>query len=116
MRSIFLFLFLFVTVFCKAQQTSTDSSKKITRLNVYVISKGKKFELLPFTVNVRAFVKSIFSKKKMRVVIASKSEYAANKIDRLMKKHHAKIGNLWFDSHGLYKNGFSSFSIGEDNF
>ncbi len=117
MRLVFIFIFLFVTVCCKAQQSVTiDSSKKTTRLNVYVISKGKKFEFLPFTVNVRAFVKSIFSKKKMRVIVASKSEYAANRIDRLMKKHHAKIGNLWFDSHGLYKNGFSSFSIGEDNF
>jgi hypothetical protein len=52
----------------------------------------------------------------MRVVVADKSEYAASRIEKLLKKHHAVIGNLWFDSHGLYKNGFSSFSIGIDNF
>jgi hypothetical protein len=86
------------------------------RMNIYVISKDEKKEILPFTVKVRSVVKSIFSKKRMRVVVASNSEFAAAKIDRLMKKHHAVIGNLWFDSHGLYKNGFSSFTIGEDNF
>ena len=107
-------LLLLFTTGCLGQ--GGNPVKPTTRLNVYVISKSEKFELLPFTVKVRAFVKSIFSKKRMRVIVASKSEFAATKIEKLMKKHNAMIGNLWFDSHGLYKNGFSSFSIGEDNF
>jgi hypothetical protein len=52
----------------------------------------------------------------MRVIVASKSEFAAAKVEKLLRKHHAMIGNLWFDSHGLYKNGFSSFTIGNENF
>lgn len=98
--------------FCQQQN---DKPAK-TRMNIYIISKDKKFELLPFTVKTRAFVKSIFSKKRMRVIVASKSEFAYNNVAKLLKKHHAVIGNLWFDSHGLYKNGFSSFSIGSENF
>ena len=52
----------------------------------------------------------------MRIIVAPNSETAFTKTAALLKKHDAVIGNLWFDSHGLYKNGFSSFSIGEDNF
>lgn len=91
-------------------------SKKEKRLNIYVVSKDTKFEILQYTVKVRAFVKSIFSKKRMRVIGASKSEFAAAKIEKLLKQHNALIGNLWFDSHGLYHQGFSSFTIGKENF
>ncbi len=114
MKLAFTILSLLFTINSISQTVNTANNK--TRLNVYVISKDKKFEFLPFTVKARAFVKSIFSKKRLRVIVASKSEIAASKIELLLKKHDAIIGNLWFDSHGLYKNGFSSFSIGEDNF
>jgi len=114
MKAAITILVMFFTMAALSQETITAKAK--THLNVYVISKSEKFEFLPFTVKVRAFVKSIFSKKRMRVIVASKSEYAAAKIQKLMKNHDAVIGNLWFDSHGLYKNGFSSFSIGQDHF
>lgn len=107
---------LIIFVCCLSLTGNCQQQKPVTRMNVYVISKDKKFEFLPFTVKVRAFVKSIFHHKRMRVIVADKSEVAANKIEKLLKKHKAVIGNLWFDSHGLYKNGFSSFSIGTDNF
>jgi len=114
MKAAITILLLVFTMAGICQETTTVKPK--TRLNVYVISKSEKFEFLPFTVKVRAFVKSIFSKKRMRVIVAASSEVAAARIDKLMKNHDALIGNLWFDSHGLYKNGFSSFSIGQDNF
>lgn len=107
--------FLIIIAFKSYGQLQNTTAVK-TRMNIYIISKDKKFELLPFTVKTRAFIKSIFSKKRMRVIVASKSEFAYYKVEKLLKKHDAVIGNLWFDSHGLYKNGFSSFSIGEDNF
>lgn len=114
MKPVISFLLLLYTIpFASLGQNTEKPSK---RLNVYIISKDKKFEFLPFTVKARAFVKSIFSKKRMRVIVAPNSETAYLKTQALLKKHHAVIGNLWFDSHGLYKNGFSSFSIGDDNF
>lgn len=116
LSTIALLLFALILYSQSGNETVVPTPKDQKRLNVYVISKSEKFELLPFTVKIRAFMKSIFSKKRMRVIVASKSEFAANKIEKLMAKHHAVIGNLWFDSHGLYKNGFSSFSIGQDNF
>jgi hypothetical protein len=110
-------LLLFITSQAFCQNKTTDgSTNKQKHLNVYVISKSEKFEFLPFTVKIRAIAKSIFSNKRMRVIVAPSSEFAAAKIEKLMTKHHAVIGNLWFDSHGLYKNGFSSFTIGQDNF
>ena len=93
-----------------------SAASKTTRMNIYIISKDKKFEFFPFTVKARAFVKSIFNHKRMRVVVASDSKLASAKVKKILNKHDAVIGNLWFDSHGLYKNGFSSFSIGTDNF
>ncbi len=105
---------------CSLQQEAVNavspSGKTTTRLNIYVITKDEKFELLPFTVKMRAFIKSVFHRKRMRVVVASKADFAATKICKLLTRHHALIGNIWFDSHGKYKNGFSSFSIGVDNF
>lgn len=122
MKQVIFFIGLLSISLCSDAQVDQVNEPAIisphlqTRLNVYVISKDKKFEFLPFTVKVRAFMKSIFHRKKMRVIVADKAEIAAAKIEQLMSKHQAMIGNLWFDSHGLYKNGFSSFSIGEDNF
>lgn len=114
MKTAITIIMMFYAILCFGQ--TENAAKPKTRLNVYIISKDKKLELLPFTVKLRAFTKSIFSKKRMRVIVSSKSEFAAAKVEKLMKKHDAVIGNLWFDSHGLYKNGFSSFSIGDDNF
>lgn len=109
-------LLIVLTANSQVSKSNKPLADKQCRMNIYVISKDTKKEILPFTVKVRAIFKSLLSKKRMRVIVASKSEFAAAKIDRLLKKHHAVIGNLWFDSHGLYKNGFSSFTIGEENF
>ncbi len=120
MKSLLITTIAFLTIFNSVGQNLMENplqeNNKEKRLNIYVISKNNKFELLPFTVTVRAFVKSIFSRKRMRVIVASKSELAAAKIEKLLKKENAIIGNLWFDSHDLYVQGFSSFSIGTDNF
>ena len=109
-----------ILIALNAKSQVTESAAPLTnqqkRMNIYIISKDEKKEILPFTVKVRAVLKSLFSKKRMRVIVASKSEFAATKVERLLNKHHAMIGNLWFDSHGLYKNGFSSFTIGKENF
>lgn len=114
MKKITLLLCILVTTEAFSQTITSSTSNK--RMNVYIISRSEKFEFLPYTVKIRAYIKSIFKPKRMRVIVASNADMAFGKIEKLMKRHHAVIGNLWFDSHGLYKNGFSSFSIGEDNF
>ncbi len=105
----------FLIAVASTAQTGISSVPQ-KRMNLYIISKSEKFEFLPYTVKIRAWVKSIFYHKRMRVIVASGSDMAYCKAAKLLQKHHAVIGNLWFDSHGLYKNGFSSFSIGQDNF
>lgn len=114
MKTIVTVLALFTAVAATAQTTPSPAPQK--RMNLYIISRSEKFEFLPYTVKIRAFVKSIFNHKRMRVIVAANSDIAFYKTAKLLSKHHAVIGNLWFDSHGLYKNGFSSFSIGCDNF
>ncbi|MFN8252839.1 MAG: hypothetical protein U0V75_13300 [Ferruginibacter sp.] len=114
MRTIITLAFLLFISGTYSQQKKRDTMQR--SMNIYVVSKSEKFEFLPYTVQVRATIKSLFRHKRMRVIIAGKSSTAFSKIEKLLKKHDAVIGNLWFDSHGLYKNGFSSFSIGQDNF
>ncbi|MBS1511746.1 MAG: hypothetical protein JST86_12945 [Bacteroidetes bacterium] len=114
MKLIITTMLLLSLLSANGQQPAYDSAAR--RINVYVISKSEKFEFLPFTVKVRAVIKSVLHHRKMRVVVANCSDVAAAKISRIMQRRDALIGSLWFDSHGLYKNGFSSFSIGIDNF
>lgn len=113
---IFIIILIALNANSQVANSTQPLSPKQKRMNIYIISKDEKKEILPFTVKVRAVLKSLFSKKRMRVIVASKSEFAAAKVEKLLHKHHAMIGNLWFDSHGLYKNGFSSFTIGKENF
>lgn len=114
MKSVVTAALLFLAITASGEQGEPGPVQR--RMNIYVVSKQEKFEFLPYTVQLRATIKSLFRHKRMRVIIAGSSETAFVKIEQLLKKHHAVIGNLWFDSHGLYKNGFSSFSIGQDNF
>lgn len=93
----------------------TQATEK--RVNIYVMSNAKKIDILGFSVKVRAAIRSIFSSKRLHVIVTGSSKFAADKIDKIIKKSgHKKIGNIWFDSHGHYAYGYSSFGIGKDEF
>ena len=88
------------------------------RLNFYVISDDKKkFSIMLLRMKIKARWRSLFSRKTMYVVVASDADTAASQIEKRIKKSgNKKIGNLWFDSHGHYAWGYSSFTIGKDEF
>ena len=98
------------------EQHSIASKAKKQRLNFFVISKRKKgsFDLATRFNVFRAKLKSLFRKKKFVAIIARDGHSASAKIQFRLKKYDARIGTLWFDSHGMYKKGYSLFFIGKD--
>jgi hypothetical protein len=94
--------------------TTPDFCKR--RVNFYVVNKPKTFDLFSRLVIVRARKKGMTRRHKFIVIVASSSKEVRDKIkDHLLRKD-AWIGSLWFDSHGRYANGYSSFILGKDEF
>jgi hypothetical protein len=88
------------------------------RLNFYVITKEKrkKIDYTTLTVFIRAYIRAFFDRKKMYIIVAKSSGDAARQIAGIVQCKGMLIDNIWFDSHGHYKNRHSSFRIGKDIF
>jgi len=99
----------------QTEPTATPSAKKGT-LNFFIISKRKKGKIDPATrFNVmRAKIKSFFRPKNFVAIVADDAGQATVKILARLKKYDANIGTIWFDSHGMFKKGYSLFFIGHD--
>jgi len=97
---------------------ATTVTEKKKKLNFFVISKRKKGALdLASRFNVfRAKLKSLFRQKKFVAIVAKDGQQASAKILYRLEKHNGRIGTLWFDSHGMYKKGYSLFFIGKDEY
>jgi hypothetical protein len=88
------------------------------RLNFYIISDQRtKFGVMLLRMKIKSRVRSFFSKNRMYTVVAKSADSAATRIEKIIKDEgNKKIGNIWIDSHGHYCNGYSSFTIGNDEF
>jgi hypothetical protein len=106
MKSIAFFFIVFISYSATAQEE---------RHNFYVTGKDKGFHFSSFAVKAQAWLHDVTAKK-FHFLSVSSDEEAVQKIKRILDKHHAKIGSLWFDSHGHYKQGYSSFHIGNNEF
>ncbi|MGZ3881970.1 MAG: hypothetical protein ACXVBF_11555, partial [Flavisolibacter sp.] len=116
-------LALLLTFACVAQDSfvsvsnSPDSPKPNTRrINFYVVNKPRTLDLYSRLVIVRAKHKAANRKEKFIVIVASSTNEVKTKIIDKLEEKKAMIGSLWFDSHGHYKNGYSSFIIGNEEF
>jgi len=97
--------------------TNPATSAKCRKLNFFIISKPKKFWDPATRFNImRAKVKSALRPTRFVCIVASSSEQMSSKITYRLKKYNADIGNIWFDSHGSFKKGYSFFTIGKDEF
>lgn len=94
-------------------QTAKSSERK---LNFFIISKRKKGKLdLATRFNVmRTKIKSTLKPKRFVAIVAPNTEKASTRILYRLRKYNATIGTIWFDSHGMYKKGYSLFFIGHD--
>src|SRR5215831_2376662 len=101
-----------------AQTVCDRSTEKVfrRRVNFYVVNKPKTSDLFSKLVVVRARIKGMTRANKFIVIIAKSSEEVKIKIQDYLQKKNAMIGSLWFDTHGHYANGYSSFILGKDEF
>ena len=94
-----------------ADSTALSTQK---RINILVSCRMKILDGAPLSFQLQAKWHSMFNKKKMRVIIVGSANELVEKLDKIMAKENAMIGNLWFDSHGHMGRRVSSFEIGED--
>jgi hypothetical protein len=117
-------LFSFFATIANSQEppdvldTLTLSAKEVPtrRINFYVVNKPKTLDLFSRLVIWRARKQGMTRRHKFIVVVVRSSKEAATKISDYLEKKKAMIGSLWFDTHGRYANGYSSFILGNDEF
>lgn len=95
---------------------SLQKQQAIRRINFYVINKPKTLDIYTRLVIFRAKRRASTRKGRFIVIVASSTKDVKNKIIENLRAKNAKIGSLWFDSHGRYQNGYSSFVIGAEEF
>ncbi len=88
------------------------------RLNFYVFTKDaySRLDFFGQTVLLRARLKSVFRSKQLVVINAHNARQAVAAMVTMLQQRQAQVGSIWFDSHGVYKQGYSSFRIGSDEF
>ncbi len=99
-------------------QVTVSQANKKQKLNFFVISKIKKGKLdMATRFNVlRTKVQGFFRRKRLTSIVARDANHAARKIRKRLIQQVGRIGTIWFDSHGMYKKGYSLFQIGKDEF
>ncbi len=102
----------------KTNASEAVTAPKQKHLNFFIVSKRHKGKLdLASRFNVlRTKLKSLFRKKRFVAIVARNGQEASAKIQYRLKKYNAGIGTIWFDSHGMYKKGYSLFFIGTDEY
>ena len=98
----------------EGQQLPNVSEKK--KINFFVVSKRKKGKLdMATRYNVfRSKVRGFFCKRQFVSIVARDAKHASLKITKRLQANDARLGTIWFDSHGMYKKGYSLFYIGSD--
>lgn len=122
---------LFASTEILAQTASTHSNRQernylqhdgpaytanIRRVNFYVVNKPKTNDLFSRLVVLRARKRAMTRREKFIIVVATSAKEARDKMEDHLLKKNAMIGSLWFDTHGRYANGYSSFILGNDEF
>lgn len=86
------------------------------RINFYVVNRPKTLDLFSRFVIWRARKKGMTRRDKFIVIVVRSSEELREKAEDYLSKKNAVIGTLWFDTHGHYVNGYSSFLLGSEEF
>ena len=104
----------FISGCCFSQVTGKAAN--VRTINFYVVNKPKTFDLFSRTVIWRARRKARRHNNFLRLIVSGSLPEIYQKIAACLMKENAQIGTLWFDTHGHYSNGYSSFLIGRMEF
>jgi len=105
---------LFAQTDCAPQGIDPIEKTSIRRVNFYVVNKPKTVDLFSRLVVLRARKRGMTRRDKFIVIVATSAKEARDKMEDHLQKKNAMIGSLWFDTHGHYANGYSSFILGKD--
>ncbi|MFI5133845.1 MAG: hypothetical protein ACHQEB_05885 [Chitinophagales bacterium] len=94
----------------------TTEKRSGHRVNFYVVNKPRTLDLFSRLVIIRARKKGMNRGHEFIVIVARSSEEVKKKMLDYLQKQNVMIGSLWFDTHGHYANGYSSFILGKDEF
>ena len=97
----------------KDQVINSTPSK---RINFFIVNHVRKPGLVNRTIIWRAKFHSFFHHKQFIVIVANSAGEMSDRVIEKLNKHNARIGTIWFDSHGHYEKGYSSFTIGKNEF
>ena len=118
----FIFLLIHICAFTRSYHLSDSVLKENyhshstqTGINIYVISKDKYFDFTNHIIVWQAKMAAFFHHK-LKIILATSTADAERKITALVSRHNYTINNLWLDSHGKYRKGYSSFMIGSDEY
>jgi len=98
------------------QTCDPNSRPNQRRLNFYIADKPKTFDLFSLLVIIRARKQGLSRHHDFVAIVATSSKEVRQKMEQHLRKKNAMIGSLWFDTHGRYANGYSSFILGTDEF
>lgn len=99
-----------------ADTLESISTAKKKQLNFFIISKREKgkFDIATRYNIFRTKFQSGHHHSAFVSIVARNEAQASNEILNHLNKKNARIGTIWFDSHGKYIKGYSLFSIGKD--
>lgn len=83
------------------------------RLNLVVSNKSPRLDAASISIHVQAWWNQLFHRRKMRVIVVKTMEEAVERIEQLMVKEKAMIGDIWFDSHGHMGRRLAVLEIGD---
>ncbi len=100
----------------RVESPDVTFSREKDRLNFFVIAKRKKGKLdLATRYNIlRTRLRELSHQHTFVSIVAQDAADMSAKVRECLEKGNAKIGTIWFDSHGSYKKGYSLFYIGKD--
>jgi hypothetical protein len=98
-------------VFAGTTDTLPDGGK---RINVIIGSRIRKIDFASFSFQAQAGIQRLFHRQKIFLVYVDSIEEAAERVRKLMARKKARVGYLWFDSHGHFGRRISLFEVGKD--
>ena len=118
MKYLIIILFFLWASFCVHAQDQKEAELEIPqelRLNFFISSRTKKMNFAMKSSQFQARILSKAQKNFYCIIVDSASEMSS-KIISILVSRKAKIGSIWFDSHGHFSRRYSSFEIGSTEF
>jgi hypothetical protein len=115
MRCMMLLLLMQLPVWSSAQSVENLRLQK-ERLNFFISCRSRHLDPATMSSQFQAVMTGLFHKRKFYCLVVASANEMSSRMEKILKKNNALIGNIWFDSHGHFNRRRSLFEIGKDEF